>query len=252
MEEFGELRSMLHQPPSERAFATLMRRFERMWNKHPARTRDELFPYAQGVLETWPDATRTIPGRWRHAFWTKRGTVPVELLSLGRRLTFTHEKVSAAQLEVLISHDAGSALTHLELTTCELDDTHVLALIHAPSALRVLDLGGNDIGVEGARALAESALATRLTSLLLWDNTLGDEGVTAIASRRWPELETLDLISTCCKEQGTQALVEHFDKHFPSLRVLRMVYNNLSPSQIGHLKALEFLRPQERSLRVEC
>jgi len=252
MEEFGELRSMLHQTPSERAFASLMRRFERMWNKYPARSRDELLPYARGVLETWPDATRTIPGRWRHAFWSEKRSVPGELLSLGKRLTLTHEKIDASQLEALVLHDAGRELRLLELTSCELGDAHVMALLKGSSAIRALDLGGNNIGSEGAKALAESELAGQLTSLSLWNNALKPEGISAIASKRWPKLEKLDLISTSCGDEGAAAIVEHFEANFPALRELLLVYNLFSPAQTGHLKALEFMRPEERSLRVEC
>jgi hypothetical protein len=47
--------------------------------------------------------------------------------------------------------------------------------------LRVLDLGHNEIGSKGVRALAESHQLARLTSLNLEGNDTGDEGARALA-----------------------------------------------------------------------
>ena len=50
------------------------------------------------------------------------------------------------------------------------------------NSITTLDLGGNNIGVEGAKAIAEALKVNEsITELNLYNNNIGDEGAKAIA-----------------------------------------------------------------------
>ena len=65
------------------------------------------------------------------------------------------------------------------------DTLHIFAAMRAhPSGvlLHALDLGENNIGAEGARAIAASDTLRALTRLHLYGNDIGDEGKAALAA----------------------------------------------------------------------
>ena len=70
-----------------------------------------------------------------------------------------------------------------------------------------LGLADNDIGAEGARALAASPHLARLTYLNLGNNDIRDEGVRALtASPHLARLSKLDLFGNRIGAEGAQAL----------------------------------------------
>jgi uncharacterized protein (TIGR02996 family) len=87
-------------------------------------------------------------------------------------------------------------LQRLELDTCEIDSTGLLALIRSPmwQSLRWLDLSRNPLGTAGARALAEAPQPAQLHTLLLADVDLEDAAAEVVGKIPWlGELSQLDL-----------------------------------------------------------
>jgi uncharacterized protein (TIGR02996 family) len=73
--------------------------------------------------------------------------------------------------------------------------------------LRTLDLHGNSLGDDGARALASSANLSGLTGLTLSGNRIGNAGVQALAaSTAFPRLAVLVLSGNDIENAGAQAL----------------------------------------------
>jgi internalin A len=83
-----------------------------------------------------------------------------------------------------------------------------------------LDLADNDIGAEGAKAIAEHL--PRLTSLNLWGNRIGAEGAKAIAEHL-PQLTSLDLSRNGIGAEGAKAIAEHL----PQLTSLDLADNRI-------------------------
>ena len=74
------------------------------------------------------------------------------------------------------------------------------------TSLSVLDLGGNEIGDDGAKALADTKLE-HLTTLNLSGNGIGSAGAKALAkSHGYPALASLDLSMNPIGADGVAAL----------------------------------------------
>ncbi|KAG9069808.1 hypothetical protein KI688_009133 [Linnemannia hyalina] len=109
--------------------------------------------------------------------------------------------------------------THVCKMSCELASTliggrefGILAeALKTNSTLTTLDLGGNSIGFDGAKALAE-ALKTNstLATLHLWNNSIGSDGAKALAEalKTNSTLTTLDLGNNSIGSDGAKALAE--------------------------------------------
>jgi Ran GTPase-activating protein (RanGAP) involved in mRNA processing and transport len=74
-------------------------------------------------------------------------------------------------------------ITMLALEGQDIGDDGAVALadVLASSSLTTLSLPGNKIGADGARAIATAISGSNLAELALWDNDIGDDGATAIA-----------------------------------------------------------------------
>ena len=77
--------------------------------------------------------------------------------------------------------------------------------------LTLLDIGWNNIGDDGASAIAQSEHMKQLTSLNLSDNNIGDDGAMAIAqSEHMKQLTSLDLRSNNIGDAGKNKLRDRF------------------------------------------
>lgn len=138
-------------------------------------------------------------------------------------------------------NDAGAAalapclhrLEEVNLSDCGICAQGATALavpVAAPSSrLRCLRLEQNDIGHEGAEAIASAAASSPcLEELYLGGCAIGDAGAQALAKAvaLSPTLRLLDLSQCSLTCQGAQALAEPL-KHNTSLRVLRLRGNRI-------------------------
>eukprot|EP00962_Isochrysis_galbana_P025283 scaffold7764_cov94-Isochrysis_galbana.AAC.1 len=126
----------------------------------------------------------------------------------------------------------------------------VLAAGAAPK-LRVLSLGENSIGDEGARALAGALpRATALKELDLYNNSIGAEGARALAGAlpSATALEKLYLNSNSIGDEGARALAVAL----PSATALKEL--NLENNSIGDegARALAVALPSATALKVLC
>ncbi|MEO0434332.1 MAG: hypothetical protein AAF151_21820, partial [Cyanobacteria bacterium J06656_5] len=72
--------------------------------------------------------------------------------------------------------------------------------------LTSLNLRSNQVGAEGAQAIAQHL--SQLTSLDLWNNQVGDEGAQAIA-QHLSQLTSLNLSDNQVGDEGAQAIAQH-------------------------------------------
>lgn len=218
-----------------------MRRAEAACAAAPERSRDELLPYIDGVLQTWPDAIRRVPRRWFTAFLLPddQGEHLHPLIALCRHLVMTYEPLDVQRCARLWQSQAMRPLTMAGLQHCGLADAHIEAMASRPSpaSLAHLDLGANGVGVEGCRALVQSPLRQHLTTLALWGNPIGDDGLEAIISARWPRLERLELVRTRITDASAQMLAT--TKHLPALTSITLAYNPLSDARLRALKGCD-------------
>eukprot|EP00968_Pinguiococcus_pyrenoidosus_P023498 scaffold3842_cov150-Pinguiococcus_pyrenoidosus.AAC.2 len=96
-----------------------------------------------------------------------------------------------------------------------------------------LDLSWNSIGDEGVKALAERGLPSvpQLTQLYLYNNSIGAEGARALAERGLPSVPQLTLLSlwgNSIGDEGANALAERGLSSVPQLRKLGLGGNSIS------------------------
>ena len=112
----------------------------------------------------------------------------------------------------------------------------------------VLELRGNAIGPEGARALAVCPHLARCTHLDLSDNYLGDAGIAELLrSPHLGALRVLKLARNQLTDAGVSAARDLFDAHFDRLRALDLSHNRLTRVGLSILSAVR----RDRAVRVE-
>lgn len=110
MDAFGELRSLLQQPPSAELYEQLCARFERI---KPEDALERCLPYARAHLDrAWPAQLRTWNKSWTRRF--VRGQIlPVTGLATSCDLSNRH--LGAEHISALQNHDYIRDLEHLNL-----------------------------------------------------------------------------------------------------------------------------------------
>ena len=137
-------------------------------------------------------------------------------------------------------------LFSLYLGSNEIGDEGARALAQSEhlASLTLLDLGNNEIRDEGARALAQSEHLASLSQLHLYENGIGDEGARALAqSPHLASLTHLDLYDNGIGEEGARALAQ--SPHLASLTKLDVRANRIGKegkralSESVHLSGME-------------
>ena len=198
------------------------------------RSEELLGQHAGEWLKPLPEWAVRKPPKWRRGFvaavWAKgedflRGAE--ELLRLcpleGACLTEARE-----HLPELLQRTHLANLTSLELYGNGIGAEGAKALAGSPhlANLTSLDLGRNGIGDEGAVALASSPRLANLTSLLLGQNGISAEGAVALAgSPRLANLTSLDLDNNGIGDEGAVALAS--SPHLANLTTLYLHDNGI-------------------------
>jgi hypothetical protein len=144
-----------------------------------------------------------------------------------RSLSLPHVPLSLAGLWHLARSPYLAGLRRLCLSSVQLGDEAVEAVLAGQWRLERLDLSNTGMTGAGARLLAGSPAAAGLTSLDLMDNDLGDEGAVALAmSPHLAGLVSLNLYSTRTTDTGAVALAE--SPHLNNLRWLSVRHNNVT------------------------
>lgn len=191
---FGDLRSLLAQPPGKIGWVRLCLLLDEAYRAHPEEVAQLWVPHAQRALASWPAPVRVCPTQW---------FVPLELghtvpmLTLVRALDWSNAALSyktistltqcpeLAHLEsldlsfnhieddalVMILGDASwhRSLRQLKVASCGITEASLtLALTRFRcDALRVLDLSGNWMIADALGLLLASECLARLDSLIL-------------------------------------------------------------------------------------
>ena len=107
---FGELRSLVQQPPSEQVWATLCEHVERL----SAPAMRDLLPYLTHALDRWPVRLRSAPASWLERVVTS--CEPLPQLALTRVLQLTGRRpLTPSQLDALVESAALAHVAHLEV-----------------------------------------------------------------------------------------------------------------------------------------
>lgn len=156
-ERFGELRSLLQQPPSSQVWDAMIALFGG-W--HHEALANLAIPYALEHLERWPDDITREAEPWQTGalLLISPDSYQHPQLRLINALTITHRGIGAPQLASLLAWPGLPQLRSLSLRANDLTDAEAAAIAACPhlSGLRALDLSNNQITDVGAAALASS------------------------------------------------------------------------------------------------
>ena len=146
----------------------------------------------------------------------------------------------------------GAGLQDLALWDCGLEDAHAARIAASTlgadqGGLRVLNLGWNRIGAEGARLLAASALAETLESLVLYHNEVGDDGTRSLCRGYFPCLRYLNLCGNDLTAAAAEALAS--SEAFPRLQRLHLGGNRLGDLGLASLLRIHDETGRWRGLR---
>jgi hypothetical protein len=141
-------------------------------------------------------------------------------LSRLRDLGLSSQPVGGAAMAALTGAPR-ERLESLRICHCGLRPRDVARLVEwLPAAVRDLDVGSNELGNGGARALAESPAIGRLRALTVSGCRIGDQGATALARAPLGYLRALDLSHNPIRAAGGLALAE--SPFLEKLRELRL------------------------------
>jgi uncharacterized protein (TIGR02996 family) len=126
-------------------------------------------------------------------------------------------------------------LENLDLSAKGITPADVRTLLGSPhlTGLRQLDLGYNELGVDGARALAQGQPLPRLEQLVLRSSGFDDSAVHELANMRLARLRHLDLSGNRFGPEGLPALLR--SSLLARLRVLRLGDCDLGPEGVEQL-----------------
>jgi hypothetical protein len=210
--DFGELRSLLQQPPSAQVWEALCKLvFPARWEK----TADQWLPYAQDHLDRhWPDELRLVPLKWaarkrppsalqlaRHLRYTGSPsdiTALVDMLALARPpLTALHTgNVGADVAAQLLEACANPQLRELELGACKMSDVSsaALAALDALATVEALKLSNAPISDNALGGLLTSPKLAGLRRLSMhWQRSSSAQALGATLCRVAERLDSLEL-----------------------------------------------------------
>ena len=264
--QFGELRSILHEPPSASAWNRLCAILE-VHAQHPERMSQRVLPYALQGLKRWPDALRVCPRRWledRAYTWVLvsltrcvhlaragmddqglRRVLSKPPISSVRVLDLRHNWVRALGAHHVSVSNTLTNVTHLFLGYNQIADEGAQSILESGrlGALTHLDLMRNGLSANAlAYAPEQSALLERLQALNMGHNWLGERGAELLGARTWAHLRHLNLHANALGDVGCARLFEHPER-FAALEHLDLGHNNLGPRSA---QTLAWQLPHER------
>ena len=185
---FGQVRSLLQQPPSDDAWSDLFHAL-RHWPRENIQQLDtELIRYCQSYVATWPDSlqrgfpptTFSPPRKAGGKKLSPAGRLELAIdqdhpvFTLINALSFWSIGATVESMMVLIRRDIASQLRHLDLSGCHVNEDMLAALSQAPefSNLVTLDLSENDLTNDHLEVLLSGSEFSKLEVLNLSKNKL--------------------------------------------------------------------------------
>lgn len=185
---FGQVRSLLQQPPSDEAWSNLVRALRHWPRENIQQLDNELIRYCQSYVATWPDALQRgfPPGTFsppRKAGGKKlspAGRLELAIdqdhpvFTLINALDLTSIGANVESLLVLIRRGIAEQIRHLVLSQCQVNEDMLAALSQAPefSNLVTLDLSKNDLTNDHLEVLLSGSAFSKLEVLNLSENKL--------------------------------------------------------------------------------
>lgn len=237
-ERFGQVRSLLHQPPSALVWSKLCAVIDD-WSPSPQLTH-EVLPYAQELLSSWPPSLfRPAPHKWWSMSSPLHSTQSSAALPLANGLSFNRATLDPAKLRAIVELCTRHRFTHLDLSDSKLGVAGAKALAAMPQLqqLQALYVAKNQLGAQGASALAQSPHLQTLERLDLSENMLQLAGLEAIlAPGVWPGLKHLELYRNELGDAGITRLAQQ--PRFNQLTSLGLGLNYLCYQGYQSLSAL--------------
>lgn len=200
-QRFGDLRSLISQPPSPLGFARVCKALSQLWPRYAERVCAELLPYLEPQLERWPSSLRAHPLFWLELWLNPSDGQPFEPARILRVLRLEQQRLGAAVVQQLAQHQAWHRLEVLALDGNLLGADEILTLAGCPFAqLRVLSLSQNELHDRGVEALIEAPWLDQLHELFLWRIDAGAPALGALCQRlaASPQLERVWLGDNDC------------------------------------------------------
>ena len=179
---FGDIRSILHQEPSQETWQALCEAIDGYTGSEPLE--EVVLPYCVGVLDGWPEEVeRAAPYHWGEPLLGSE--VPPQLVLCTALNLEWGPPVGPDGARALASSPLLGGLRHLSLKDCDILDEGAQALASSPQLgnLRTLNLMRTSLTAAGVEALAQSPHLVNLRVLRLSDD-LGPRAIEALAASR--------------------------------------------------------------------
>lgn len=194
MADFGELRSLLHRPPTRQNWVALCDEIER-WDSGSSELLTVVLPYAEKLLENYPDTLRVMPASWRNTLLA-RGQLDLPWYRWARIMNITGERLRIRETRHLVQCRALNALTRLEVFA-QISQTTFGLLVQAPYLTSIKELGLRQTNIEDAqfsKLISAPMFERGLRALDLGWSGVSERGLQALAvSPNMKGLETLGL-----------------------------------------------------------
>ena len=184
MDLFGEVRSILQEPPSPSSFFRLRGLFE------DGSCPEEVFVYIDEHLGRWPP---NIPRYIPHMWLPKDGGALPRVASFCNAFVLTDSDTSFEVVRSWLGseHSRGLSLLGLPRFRIAAEQWQMLGELDALQALDYLDVSGCGLGEEGSAVICSLPFLKGLQTLDVSSNAIGEEGLDALAAVPWSRLETL-------------------------------------------------------------
>jgi hypothetical protein len=196
--EFGELRSLLQQAPSEELWRVVTSVLRLMEVADPAQFEERVYPYAERALERWPDALRVMTQHWQEL--ARADKLPARCARLVRAVSTYQYQSGDTTAVTLLDSGALSYITHLRLSSVQ-DIRNLIRLLCTPEATQIAQLSleqcawhHHSISLTDALADAPGPIVVRPRSFQLTYSRLHDEELRALSALPlFERVEHLDL-----------------------------------------------------------
>lgn len=221
MPDFGELRSLLHRPPTKKTWLDLCDEIER-WDADSTELLTVVLPYAEAFLENYPDELRVMPVSWRNALLAS-GKLDLPWYAWARTMNINGERLRIRETRHLVQCKHLTGLTRLDIFA-QISQTAFGLLVQAPYLTSIKTLGLRQTNIEDAqfsKLITAPMFERGLRSLDLGWSGVSERGLQALAlSKHMSGLEVLGL-EGCrnLRPQGSWRKIVQ-GAHLPSLREL--------------------------------
>lgn len=245
MSGFGEIRSLLQQPPSEAVYEQLCALLERA---NPQEALEVLLPYARAHMDrAWPNALRP----WLKA-WTRRFIkgMALPMAGLAKRCDLHNRNLTQHNIAPLFVHDYADQFDELNLGGNNLLGESLALVAKLPSLRGVRHLDLSEVGLctpaQIEQLFCDDALEKLRALTLGYDGELHRQLPLIAQTPVGGQLEQLQLNMTILSAEQRQDFLR---AELTNLRDLSWYIHNLQPQDLAALSSSPWWQNLER-LRI--